>query len=161
MEQRVVERTRELLAMNNELERTMAQRQQLERELLEISEREKRRIGEDLHDMVCQELTATALFLKSTAKKLAKENPAASKTLEESAQLVNRNVVIARELAGGLQAIELAASGLRNAFRELAAQASRQHRDQVPLQSRARRPRARRHRRPPSTGSRRKRSRMP
>ena len=58
MEQRVVERTRELLAMNNELEQTMAHRQQLERELLEISEREKRRIGEDLHDMVCQELTA-------------------------------------------------------------------------------------------------------
>jgi PAS domain S-box-containing protein len=124
MEQRVVERTRELLAMNNELEQTMAQRQQLERELLEISEREKRRIGEDLHDMVCQELTATALYLKSSAKKLAKESPAASATLEESAQTVNRNVVLARELAGGLQAVELTASGLKNALRDLAAQAS-------------------------------------
>ena len=124
MEQRVVERTRELLAMNNELEQTMAQRQQLERELLEISEREKRRIGEDLHDMVCQELTATALYLKSSAKKLAKVSPAAAATLEESAQTVNRNVVIARELAGGLQAVELTASGLKNALRDLAAQAS-------------------------------------
>jgi PAS domain S-box-containing protein len=123
MEQRVVERTRELLAMNNELEHTMAQRQQLERELLEISEREKRRIGEDLHDLVCQELTATALFLKSSAKKLAKECPAATETLEQSAETVNRNVVIARELAGGLQAIELTASGLKNALRDLAAQA--------------------------------------
>jgi two-component system CheB/CheR fusion protein len=123
LEQRVVERTQELLAMNNELERTMAQRQQLERELLEISEREKRRIGEDLHDMVCQELTATALFLKSTAKKLAKQNPAAAETLEESAQTVNRNVIIARELASGLQAVELTASGLKNALRDLAAQA--------------------------------------
>jgi two-component system CheB/CheR fusion protein len=123
MEQRVVERTRELLAMNNELEQTMAQRQQLERELLEISEREKRRIGEDLHDMVCQELTATALFLKSSAKKLGKENQEAAETLEQSAQTVNRNVVIARELAGGLQAIELRASGLKNALRDLAAQA--------------------------------------
>lgn len=123
MEQRVVERTRELVAMNNELEQTMAQRQQLERELLEISEREKRRIGEDLHDMVCQELSATALFLKSTAKKMAKENPAAAETLEESAQTVNRNVVIARELASGLQAVELTASGLKNALRDLAARA--------------------------------------
>jgi signal transduction histidine kinase len=123
MEQRVVERTRELLAMNNELEQTMAQRQQLERELLEISEREKRRIGEDLHDMVCQELTATALFLKSSAKKLGKDNQDAAETLEQSAQTVNRNVVIARELAGGLQAIELRASGLKNALRDLAAQA--------------------------------------
>lgn len=102
----------------------LAQRQQLERELLEISEREKRRIGEDLHDMVCQELTATALYLKSTAKKLAKENPAATASLEEAAQTVNRNVVLARELAGGLQAVELTASGLKNALRDLAAQAS-------------------------------------
>jgi PAS domain S-box-containing protein len=121
MEQRVVERTRELLATNNELERTMADRQQLERELLEISEREKRRIGEDLHDMVCQELTATALFLKSTAQRIAPDSAAAAKTLEESAQTVNRNVVLARKLAGGLQAIELTASGLKNALRDLAA----------------------------------------
>jgi two-component system CheB/CheR fusion protein len=123
MEERVVERTRDLLATNSELERTMAQRQQLERELLEISEREKRRIGEDLHDMVCQELTATALFLKSSAKKLGSTNAAAARTLEESAETVNRNVVVARELAGGLQAIELTASGLKNALRDLAAQA--------------------------------------
>jgi PAS domain S-box-containing protein len=123
MEQRVVERTRELLAMNNELERTMQQRQQLERELLEISEREKRRIGEDLHDMVCQELTATALFLKSTATKLRRTSRAAAQTLEESAVTVNRNVVIARELARGLQAVELTAVGLKAALRDLAASA--------------------------------------
>lgn len=123
MEQRVVERTRELLAMNNVLERTIAQRQQLERELLEVSEREKRRIGEDLHDMICQELTATALFLKSTATRIAADNLAAAKTLEESAQTVNRNVGIARELARGLQAVELTASGLKNALRDLAASA--------------------------------------
>jgi PAS domain S-box-containing protein len=123
LEQRVVERTRELVATNNELEQTMAQRGQLERELLEVSEREKRRIGEDLHDMVCQELTATAFFLKSTAKKVAQNSAAAAKVLEESAQTVNRNVVIARELARGLQAVELTASGLKNALRDLAAQA--------------------------------------
>jgi PAS domain S-box-containing protein len=122
-EQRVIERTRDLMATNAELERTMAQRQQLERELLEISEREKRRIGEDLHDMVCQELTATALFLKSTAKKLAQKSPAAAQTLEESALTVNRNVGLARELARGLQAVELTAAGLKNALRALAVQA--------------------------------------
>jgi two-component system CheB/CheR fusion protein len=123
MEQRVLDRTSELVAMNNELERTMAQRQQLERELLEVSEREKRRIGEDLHDMVCQELTATALFLKSSAKRLGPKDAEVLQVLEQSAETVNRNVVIARELAGGLQAIELSASGLKNALRELAARA--------------------------------------
>jgi len=123
LEQRVAERTRQLLNTNKELERAMVDRQQLERELLEISEREKRRIGEDLHDMVCQELAATALFLKSTAKEIAADNAAAAATLEESAKTVNRNVGLARELARGLQAVELTASGLKNALRNLAAQA--------------------------------------
>ena len=62
--------------------------------------------------------------MKSSAKKLAKENRVASASLEEAAQTVNRNVVVARELAGGLQAVELTASGLKNALRALAAQAS-------------------------------------
>jgi signal transduction histidine kinase len=37
---------------------------------------------------------------------------------------VNRNVGVARDLARGLQAVELTASGLKNALRDLAAQAS-------------------------------------
>ena len=120
MEQRVLERTRDLLATNNELERTMHQRQQLEKELLEISEREKRRIGEDLHDMVCQELTATALLLKSTARKMAVDAPPAAETLEEAAQIVNRNVGLARDLARGLQPAELTGAGLKEALSALA-----------------------------------------
>jgi len=123
MEQRVVERTRDLLATNTELERTMAERQRLEKELLQISEREKRRIGEDLHDMVCQELTATALLLKSAAKKVESESRVAAVTLEESAQLVNRNVGLARDLARGLQPSEFKGAGLKQALRGLAEQA--------------------------------------
>ena len=123
MEQRVRDRTRDVLATNAELERTMAQRQELEKELLEISEREKRRIGEDLHDMVCQELTGTALFLKSNASKVETESPAARVILEEAAQIVNRNVGLARDLARGLQPAELKGSGLKQALRALAEQA--------------------------------------
>jgi len=124
LEQRVVERTAEFLEANNQLQRTIRQRKQLERELLEIGEREKRRIGEDLHDMICQELAATALLLKSTANKLGTESPAAAEILNESAQTVNRNVELARELARDLQPAELTAAGLSNALRTLAAQAS-------------------------------------
>ncbi len=123
MEQRVIERTRDLMATNKELKHTMAQRRELEKELLEISEREKRRIGEDLHDMVCQELTATALFLKANAKKMGAKAPRAAEVLEESAQIVNRNVGLARDLARGLQPAEMTGSGLREALRSLVAQA--------------------------------------
>ncbi len=122
MEQAVLDRTRDLLATNSELEQTMKQRQQLEKELLEISEREKRRIGEDLHDMVCQELTATALLLKSKAKKIEHESKVAAEILEESAQTVNRNVGLTRDLARGLQPADLRGTGLKQALRSLADQ---------------------------------------
>ncbi|MEP6809564.1 MAG: PAS domain S-box protein [Chthoniobacterales bacterium] len=123
LELRVEERTRDLTAINRELERTMAERQMLEKELLEISEREKRRIGEDLHDIICQELTATALFLKSRAKNVEAESPDAAATLEESAQIVNRNVGLARDLARGLQPADLKGAGLKRALHALADQA--------------------------------------
>jgi PAS domain S-box-containing protein len=120
LEQRVLERTRDLLATNSELERTMAQRKQLEKELLEISEREKRRIGEDLHDIVCQELTATALYLKSSAN-TAKDRSTA-KILDEAAEVVNRNVALARNLARGFQPVVIGEGGLVAALRNLCAQ---------------------------------------
>jgi two-component system, chemotaxis family, CheB/CheR fusion protein len=124
MEQRVLERTRDLLTTNTELERTITQRQQLERELLEISEREKRRIGEDLHDVICQDLSATALFLKSSANKTAKKDPAAAKALNEAAEVVNHNVSVARNLARGLQPVDLTAGKFSAALRGLVAQMS-------------------------------------
>jgi PAS domain S-box-containing protein len=124
MEQRVVERTGDLLETNRRLQAAMAERQQLEQELLEISEREKRRVGEDLHDMICQELTATALFLGSKAKVLEESTPAAADTLRDAAQVVNRNVGLARDLARGLQPAELGSIGLTAALRDLAAHVS-------------------------------------
>jgi PAS domain S-box-containing protein len=122
LEQRVLERTADLMATNNELQRTMAQREQLERELLEISERERRRIGQDLHDVICQELTATALFLKSTGLRI--NNRQAAKILSEAAEIVNRNVSIARDLARGFQPVLAGSGGLTSALRELCKQAN-------------------------------------
>ena len=126
-EQGVIERTKDLTTSNSELQRTIAQREQLERELLAISEREKRRIGEDLHDRVCQELTATALLLKSAAKKVSSKSADAAVTLNESAQIVNRNVGIARDLARGLQAIDLSGTGLVSAMRAMVVQTCESH----------------------------------
>ncbi len=123
MEQRVIERTQDVMASKTELERTISERQRLEKELLETSERERRRIGEDLHDIICQELTATALFLRSSAKKVASESSAGAETLEEAAQIVNRNVGLARDLARGLQPADLKGTGLKQALRSLAEQA--------------------------------------
>lgn len=124
LERRVKERTAELTAINRRLETEMKQRSQLEQEILLISERERRRIGQDLHDSLCQELAATALVLQSNAQKAEKKSPAAAKAMSEAAKIVNANVGAARDLARGLHPIELGASGLTTALHELAFRSS-------------------------------------
>lgn len=120
LERRVRERTAELTALNKKLQREMKERAQVEQELLLVSEREKRRIGQDLHDSLCQELAAAALFLQTAAQKMEKKTPAGAKALSNAARIVNDNVGLARDLARGLHPVELTSAGLANALRELA-----------------------------------------
>ncbi len=120
LEQRVAERTTDLTAANRRLLEEIERRSGLEQEILQVSEREKRRIGQDLHDSLCQELAAAALFLQSTAQKLGPKKVAEVKALTEAAKIVNDNVGLARDLARGLHPVELGLSGLTNALRELA-----------------------------------------
>jgi PAS domain S-box-containing protein len=122
LEQRVRQRTRELQAMNESLEAEMRRRHELEREILQITERERARIGQDLHDMLCQELTATALFLKSTANQA--RDLEVAKAFDEAAAIVNRNVTMARELARGFQPMLTGPGGLVTALRGLCKQAN-------------------------------------
>src|SRR5262249_500986 len=53
LEERVVERTAELTVANAQLQKEIGQRSRLEQEILLISEREKRQIGQELHDSLC------------------------------------------------------------------------------------------------------------
>ncbi|HWX23058.1 MAG TPA: sensor histidine kinase [Candidatus Binatia bacterium] len=113
LEARVQQRTQAL-------QQEMAQRQRLEEEILQISEREQRRIGHDLHDSLCQHLTATALAGQVLAERLA------AKLLPEAAdagnvvRLVEEGMTLARSLARGLYPVEMDAEGLMAAFQELA-----------------------------------------
>jgi two-component system CheB/CheR fusion protein len=98
----------------------MKRRVTLEREILGVTERERARVGQDLHDGLCQELTATAFLLKSRAKEIAQKVPECATALIEAAEIVNRNAGLARDLARGLHPQELGAGGLPVALRELA-----------------------------------------
>jgi signal transduction histidine kinase len=104
---------------NEKLQAEMTKRARLEQEILLISEREKTRIGEELHDTLCQELAASAFLLKSHAEKIGKQQPKVSDALLEAAQIVNANVGLARDLARGLHPIELSTAGLVGALRDL------------------------------------------
>ncbi|MGH7971626.1 MAG: response regulator, partial [Limisphaerales bacterium] len=64
LELRVEQRTADLRAANQKLENVIRERKQLENELLEIAENERRRIGFDLHDDLGQKLTGVSMMLK-------------------------------------------------------------------------------------------------
>jgi PAS domain S-box-containing protein len=119
LERRVQERTAELEHTNAKLRKAMEQRRTLEKQMLRITEQERTRISQDLHDTICQELTGTALLLKSRARAIEGQTRVAADSLVEAADRVNANAEMARDLARGLHPIEIGASGLPAALREL------------------------------------------
>jgi signal transduction histidine kinase len=118
LERRVAERTAELT-------REIAGRERLEKELLENSEREQRRIGYDLHDNFCQHLTSTAMAVQVLREKLAAKAAPEVADTSRVMTLVEEGIVMARELARGLAPVELEAEGLMAALQELAASISK------------------------------------
>ncbi len=67
LEQRVRERTHALLVANRELKSEIERRKGLEGEILSVSDREQQRLGQELHDGLCQHLTAVAFMARSVA----------------------------------------------------------------------------------------------
>jgi PAS domain S-box-containing protein len=95
-------------------------RRQLEREVLEVSNREQQRIGNDLHDGLGQELTGIALLLRGLENRAEREAPALSPSIEEVALLVNDAIFTTRALARGLSPVTFDRGGLSNALDSLA-----------------------------------------
>lgn len=104
--------------------RDITDRRRLEQEILEISEQERRRIGQDLHDGLGQMLTGITLITQNLAKKLRNEGLPAAGDLFEITNLVKDADQHARGLARGLVPVELDAKGLADALRRFAAHAS-------------------------------------
>ncbi|MBI5685919.1 MAG: CHASE3 domain-containing protein [Verrucomicrobia bacterium] len=96
-------------------------RERLEKEVMEISEREQRRIGRDLHDGLCQRLTGIALFNRSLQQKLAAKSVAEADEARRVTELINSSIEEARRLTHGLQPVPDEPTGLMIALRELAA----------------------------------------
>src|SRR5688572_23335181 len=95
-------------------------RRQLEREVLEASNREQQRIGNDLHDGLGQELTGIALLLRGLENRAEREAAALSPAIEEVALLVNDAIFTTRALARGLSPVTFDRGGLALALEELA-----------------------------------------
>jgi PAS domain S-box-containing protein len=97
----------------------ITERKRLEREIQEVSEQEKRRIGQDLHDGLGQYLTGIACMAKALQQKLADKKRVETADAAKIALLVNKTISQARDLARGLCPVELENSDLRMALQEL------------------------------------------
>jgi signal transduction histidine kinase len=102
----------------------MAGKQRLEKEILEISERERRAIGRDLHDSLGQHLTATALAGQVLEEKLSAKSLAEATDARRVVDLIENAVELTRSLARGLHPLEITAAGFQTGLDELAAAVS-------------------------------------
>ena len=110
----------ELTAANKQLLQENKQRKRLERQILEISEREQRRIGQELHDSIGQQFTGIAFMTKVLEQRLTSKLPEEAASAAEIARLVNQATEQARSLAKGLHPIDLEAGSLTSALEDLA-----------------------------------------
>jgi len=104
--------------------RDVTERKRLEREILEISNREQRRIGHDLHDGVCQQLAGIAFLISTLAEELAEEGVPHANQAERISVMINEAIDQTRGVARGLFPVRLDEKGLVAALEELAATAS-------------------------------------
>ena len=93
----------------------------LERQLLESSEREQQRIGQDLHDGLGPHLAGVGMLSKALAEELATTSPKSEATARRIATLIEEATAQARALARGLCPVALQSDGLAAALNHLAA----------------------------------------
>lgn len=105
--------------------RDISDRRRLEQEILRISEQERRRIGQDLHDGLGQMLTGIGLITNNLARRLeARDDPAAPEVAEIT-EMIQEADQHARGLARGLVPVDLEGSGLSSALQRLTDNAER------------------------------------
>lgn len=102
----------------------ITERRRLETQLLEVSGREQRRIGQDLHDGLGQHLTGIELMSECLEQALSKKKRPESVQAAKIAQHVRDAIRQTKSLARGLSPVELDRNGLMSALQELCASTS-------------------------------------
>lgn len=117
LEQRVQERTAALTEQ-------IAARLRLEEELLNISEREQRRIGQDLHDDLGQQLAGAWMMVDVLQRKLAADNSPRHADARKIGSWLQKALSHTRSLARGLHPVAPEQGGFTKALETLAVQSA-------------------------------------
>ena len=102
------------------LQREVTERQRLDQEIAQVADRERRRLGQDLHDRLGQHLTGTALAAQVLKDKLATKSAPEAAEAEKLVRYVEEGIDLTRNLARGFFSPELEADGLSVALEGLA-----------------------------------------
>lgn len=98
----------------------VTERRRVAKQILEASERERQRIGQDLHDDLCQHLAGITFLGRVLQQKLESRMPGEAEAAAHIVDLLEGAVRRARDLARGLQPPLLETAGLGPALQELA-----------------------------------------
>ena len=101
--------------------RDLSERKRLEQDLVTRSERERAELGQELHDVLAQQLTAMSLLAKTLQRKLTQEQSPLEKLAEQVVDVAQQAMEESRRLAHNLYPTELERRGLWVALSELAA----------------------------------------
>src|SRR5438477_6905720 len=109
-------------------ERETVERRRLDQEIAQVADRERRRLGHDLHDKLGQHLTGTALAAQVLKEKLASRSAPEVGEAEKLVHYVEEGIDLTRSLARGFFSPELDAEGLTVALQNLAENVSEKFR---------------------------------
>jgi len=98
------------------------EQKRLQWECLRISERERNRIGQELHDDLCQELTGLSYMMRVISKGLPKSSAGLHRELDELSGRVSAAMERTRSMAHGLFPAQLHFATLRQALKTFSQQ---------------------------------------
>jgi two-component system, LuxR family, sensor kinase FixL len=104
-------------------ERDITERRRLEKEILDITERERELIGQEIHDGMGQILTGIAVKCKGLALKLKGKSSEEMKDALVISKLANKAIGQTRDIAKMLYPVDIETGGLVSALKTLAANA--------------------------------------
>jgi len=110
----------------------------LQREVIEATTREQRRISRELHDSVGQELTGLGFMARSLANKLSEQSHTEAKLAQEILDVTRTALIEVRSAIRGLTPVDLDANGLMHSLQQMAE--SMERRVNIPCQFQCERP---------------------
>lgn len=97
----------------------VVERSGLQKKLSDLGEEEQRRLGQELHDTVAQEIAGIKFLAETLASRLVDDSEAAATATEVASAAADAQQHV-RAIARGLVPLQIASGGLRAALRQLA-----------------------------------------